>query len=84
MVWNRQRYLTIFSSYWQIYRPDLQRVLFEAVQKQGAKVEFGRKVIEVDVMAATCLLDDGTGVSGDLIIGADGELRAMSDITLTV
>lgn len=59
------------SGHWCVYRPDVQRVLFEALG-HGVNVEFGRKVVDVFPDEVAVVLEDGERVVSDLIICADG------------
>ena len=62
-------------SYWQIYRPDFQRLLAAGAVNAGAHIQFGKKVTKVDAEAGNVILNDGTVVSGDLVICADGKCQ---------
>ena len=55
-----------------IHRADLQRIFYDAAVKAGAQIRFGRKVVSVDTSSSTLILEDGSAVVTDLIIGADG------------
>ena len=59
-------------SYWQIYRPDFQELLADGAEKAGAQIQFGKKATQIDAEAGKVLLQDGTTVSGDVVICADG------------
>ncbi|KAI6764313.1 hypothetical protein HG530_008102 [Fusarium avenaceum] len=59
---------------WSTDREALQTVLYEEACKAGAKLHFGNEIVTVDeddhVAYATC--KDGTKVTADLILAADG------------
>ena len=59
------------SGHWCVYRPDVQRVLFEALGDE-VRVEFGRKVVDVFPDEGAVVLEDGERVISDLVISADG------------
>ena len=59
-------------SYWQIYRPDFQKLLAEGALGYGAQIQFDAKVMVVDVEAGSVILSDGTILTVDLVICADG------------
>ena len=59
------------SGHWCAYRPDVQRVLFEALG-HGVNVEFGRKVVDMFPDEGAVVLEDGERVLSDLVICADG------------
>ena len=59
---------------WAIYRPDFQAILYESALDAGAQVEFGQKIARMDIETASVVLEDGSIVCGDLVIGADGVL----------
>ncbi|KAJ5212805.1 uncharacterized protein N7498_004451 [Penicillium cinerascens] len=58
--------------HWQIYRPDLQRVLYDGVAKlPNVRVLFGKAVTHVDHVTGTVRTAD-TVLEADLAVGADG------------
>ncbi|RFU26930.1 hypothetical protein B7463_g9408, partial [Scytalidium lignicola] len=58
---------------WQIYRPDLQQVLFErAKQLYNVSFLFGKSVVSVDHETGTVHTDDGEVFEADLTVAADG------------
>jgi salicylate hydroxylase len=59
--------------YWQIYRPDFQKVLAEGALKAGAKILFGKHVVQMDTEEGYVKLEDGTSLTGDVVICADGK-----------
>ncbi|KAL3418180.1 salicylate hydroxylase (FAD binding domain-containing protein) [Phlyctema vagabunda] len=69
-LWNvRERF---GAPYWQVFRPDYHRVLMQAAARCGADI---RKASEVKIYLpeeGVVVLVDGSKVSGDLIIAADG------------
>ncbi|KAK5173242.1 uncharacterized protein LTR77_001923 [Saxophila tyrrhenica] len=60
--------------HWQCYRPDLQRLLYDAAVAAGADVRFGQKVADVDVDQGIVVLADGKREEADLVVAADGIL----------
>ena len=60
------------STYCVLHRADLQRVLYDAATKAGARVSFGKTVSALDVDKATLTFEDGSVAVGNLIVGADG------------
>ncbi|MFC9325672.1 FAD-dependent oxidoreductase [Kitasatospora sp. NPDC057015] len=67
-------------------RPQLQRILIDAVKASGAKVRLGTTVesLSSDDTGVWVRFDDGTGGRYDLVVGADGissATRAMIGIT---
>ncbi|WP_353952554.1 FAD-dependent monooxygenase [Knoellia sp. S7-12] len=61
--------------YLTVYRPDLLKALENAVRALGADVILlGSRVagVDQDASSASVVLDDGTRVTGDVVIGADG------------
>ncbi|KAJ5887224.1 hypothetical protein N7504_011271 [Penicillium tannophilum] len=58
---------------WQVYRPDLQQVLFERVkQLPNVSVIFGKSVKFVDHETGTVHTADGEAIEADLTVAADG------------
>jgi salicylate hydroxylase len=53
-------------------RPQLNAQLMEVALEKGVKVKTGKKVESVDIERTEIVLEDGTTVSADLIIAADG------------
>lgn len=61
------------SPQWQIYRPDLQQMLFERLKQQpNVTVLFGKSVVSVDPETGTVKTSNGEDFEGDLTIAADG------------
>jgi salicylate hydroxylase len=61
--------------YYTLYRPDLQRVLVEAIEAaQPGAIVLGARCagFEHSDAGATLLLDDGRRVDGEVLVGADG------------
>lgn len=58
--------------YWLVHRWDYQKVLLEAALANGAEVRFGQRVASVNPDDALVKLENGTMLSADLVIGADG------------
>ncbi|KAL2062579.1 hypothetical protein VTL71DRAFT_5651 [Oculimacula yallundae] len=55
-----------------MHRADYQKVLYDAALKAGASINFGQKVVSVDTSKPSVTLQDGSVITCDLIIGADG------------
>ncbi|KUJ06637.1 salicylate hydroxylase [Mollisia scopiformis] len=55
-----------------LHRADYQRILYDAAIKAGAKVEFNRKVKDVDFSTPSLTLEDGQEFATDLVIAAEG------------
>jgi len=51
---------------------DLHSLLYELARKAGVTFKFHSKVMRVDPHQATVLLNDGSKLSGDVVVGADG------------
>ncbi|OAP60770.1 hypothetical protein AYL99_05772 [Fonsecaea erecta] len=60
------------SPHWLVHRVDYQKILAEAATASGVKIEFGQKVVSVDVEEVQVTLEAGRSLRADLIIGADG------------
>jgi salicylate hydroxylase len=60
------------APYWQVFRPDYHRVLLQAAQRSGALVRKNSEVKTYLPEEKAVLLADGTKITGDLIIAADG------------
>ncbi|KAJ5720906.1 uncharacterized protein N7483_008840 [Penicillium malachiteum] len=61
------------SPQWQIYRPDLQRVLFECAKEHpSVSVLFGKSMVSVDHETGTVHLSHGEIIEADLTVAADG------------
>ncbi|KAL1310942.1 hypothetical protein AAFC00_001165 [Neodothiora populina] len=58
--------------YWVIHRADYLNLLHKAALDAGVQIRLACKVIDVDEEAVSVLLEDGTRLHSDLIIGADG------------
>jgi salicylate hydroxylase len=58
--------------HWTCYRPDLQQLLAEAALQSGAKIEFGKRVADVDVEEGTIRFQNGMTTQPDLVVVADG------------
>jgi 2-polyprenyl-6-methoxyphenol hydroxylase-like FAD-dependent oxidoreductase len=59
-------------SYWQVYRPDLQRVLFNQALSQGVEVRFSARVVDLIADDGVLFLANGERLTADLFICADG------------
>lgn len=59
----------------QVLRAELQRVLYEAVEKlKPGSVHFGVRSVGADTVngRARLLLEDGSAIEGDVVVGCDG------------
>ncbi|KAI4125168.1 MAG: hypothetical protein LQ338_004423 [Usnochroma carphineum] len=54
------------------YRPQLHQQLMDVAHKEGVEMKIGVKVNSVDVDKTQLLLEDGSSISADIIIAADG------------
>jgi len=59
--------------YWQIYRPDCQKVLITGALRNEARIEYKKEVVGMDAEAGTIFLADGSEVRADLVVCADGK-----------
>jgi FAD-dependent urate hydroxylase len=58
-----------------IRRPDLYRVLRDATTRGGVPITYGRRLVDVETLRdgrVRAHFADGSGATGDLLIGADG------------
>ncbi|MEV6859982.1 NAD(P)/FAD-dependent oxidoreductase [Streptosporangium subroseum] len=53
-----------------VHRADLYRALHDEAIKQGIKIEYGKRLIDVD--HTTAVFDDGSQTEFDVLVGADG------------
>lgn len=60
------------APYWQVFRPDYHKVLLQAAQRAGANIRKASEVKTYLPEEGAVILADGTRVTGDLIIAADG------------
>jgi 2-octaprenylphenol hydroxylase len=96
-VWDRQGLGEIHFAAADLGEPDLghiveNRVIVAALwelirQHERIEVLFGREIsqLQEDAQGASLLFADGTGISGDLLVGADGarsRLRELAGIAL--
>ena len=67
-----------------VKRGFLHKVLREEAERQGIPVEFGKKLADVRMTGdrVTAVFEDGTSVTGDLLIGCDGIHSKTRDIIL--
>lgn len=54
------------------YRPQLNKQLLDAARKHGVNLQIGVEVEDIDIDRTTVTLKDGTKLTPDLIIAADG------------
>ncbi len=52
---------------------DLYDLLYEAAQSSGARIRYGANVVNIDAEAQEVTLESGDKISGDVLVGADGE-----------
>lgn len=92
-MWNTGRAWRLFDlgqasielyghPYLMVYRPDLHRILVDAVQKlDPGAIRLGRRCIGFEQAAhsVTMLFADGSRSSGEVLIGADGVHSAVRD-----
>ncbi len=72
------------AAYVYIHRADLHEILVKAAEHAGVKIHLGMKVAAIDTQPdqPTITFEDGSSVSADLVIGADGlksQVRQMFD-----
>ena len=60
------------APYWQVFRPDYHTVLLQAAQRSGADIRKASEVEKYIPAEGAVVLADGTRISGDLVIAADG------------
>ena len=58
-----------------ILRSDFQRILLARLQSLGGDVRYGHKVVRIDA-GAEVHVDDGTTLTADLVVGADGRMAS--------
>ncbi|EXJ68259.1 uncharacterized protein A1O5_08874 [Cladophialophora psammophila CBS 110553] len=58
--------------HWLVHRVDYQKILADAATTRGVKIDFGQKVVAIDVDNVEVTLASGRSLRADLIIGADG------------
>jgi salicylate hydroxylase len=59
---------------WQLHRADLHSVLLDRARELGVVFKMGHAVKSYDWETPSALLDDGTSISADVIVAADGWL----------
>lgn len=59
---------------WRVMRSELMQALLEVAQKMGIQIKYGKKLIGLDETseAVTIKFEDGTDVTGSLVLGCDG------------
>ena len=58
-----------------VLRSDFQRILMARLRSLGVDVQYGRKAVRID--AGTVVhFDDGTTLTADLVVGADGRMAS--------
>jgi salicylate hydroxylase len=60
------------APFWDIHRHDLIVALYERAEELGADIRVNSKVVDLNFEQATVFLQDGSGLQGDLVVGADG------------
>jgi 2-polyprenyl-6-methoxyphenol hydroxylase-like FAD-dependent oxidoreductase len=58
-----------------ILRSDFQRILLARLQSLGGDVRYGHEVVRIDA-GAEVHVDDGTTLTADLVVGADGRMAS--------
>ncbi|KEF52263.1 uncharacterized protein A1O9_11503 [Exophiala aquamarina CBS 119918] len=58
--------------YWQIYRPDCQRLLSDGARRAGAAIEYKCEVLKIDAEKGTVYLANGQVLVADVVVCADG------------
>ena len=57
---------------WYVRRVDAWKILYEHAVKGGVTIRFGMPVTGLDEQQSAVLFENGSGMKGDLIVGADG------------
>jgi 2-polyprenyl-6-methoxyphenol hydroxylase-like FAD-dependent oxidoreductase len=73
---------TNVSRYWQIYRPDCQRLLADGARNAGAAIEYSSQITKVDAEQGTVYLANGMEMVADIVVGADGAVLFSSLFSL--
>lgn len=60
------------SPYWLIHRADYQKILLDKALEMGAEVKLNSLVNNIDCNIPAAILQDGSIIEGDLVLGADG------------
>ena len=55
-------------------RRDVRNLFREFARRSGAELRDGHRVVSVDVSKPSIVLEDGSEIQADLVIGADGNL----------
>lgn len=61
-----------------MHRDDIQRILTRNAIQAGAEILFEKEVVRVGTDNTSVHLSDGSALSGDIIIGADGKTDVVS------
>jgi salicylate hydroxylase len=72
---------TLFSV---IHRVDYHRILYDEAIRLDAVLRLGAEVTRISVEEPTALLADGTMIRADVIIGADGNQKSFSVMTVNI
>jgi salicylate hydroxylase len=73
--------------HWLVHRVDYQKILADAAIANGVEIRFAQKIVDIDLENVAVVLEDGSRLKADLIVGADGihsrvrrSIPALSDI----
>ncbi|RDX51205.1 FAD/NAD(P)-binding domain-containing protein [Lentinus brumalis] len=72
-VWDKGMLKETRGVYMLCTHDDLYDLLYEAAESSGARIRFGANVVNIDAEAQEVTLESGEKVSGDVLVGADGE-----------
>jgi 2-polyprenyl-6-methoxyphenol hydroxylase-like FAD-dependent oxidoreductase len=67
------------NRFWTVHRADYQQVLYEGAKDKGVIIRLGSRVVSVDDEHTAVVLQSGERVEADLIVGADGMCKHLSD-----
>jgi salicylate hydroxylase len=65
-----------------IHRGDLHAILLAEVTRLGTQVRLSHTVVSIDTAAPSVTLENGDAITGDLVIGADGEKSVCRELIL--
>ncbi|KAL2208517.1 putative salicylate hydroxylase [Sarocladium strictum] len=63
---------TYGAPFWDIHRHDLIHALHARALQLGVQVRTNSKVVDIDFETPSVILEDGSILKGDLVVGADG------------
>jgi len=58
-----------------IHRADYHEVLLNEAKRLGVDIRLGASVCDVDLLGGVVHLENGTTVTGDVVVGADGTYK---------